>query len=98
MPDRMMLNEKQETLLRWIADGCPDGVMPDDSHRMTAAAQRNSGLATTSGRGPTWQAKLTAAGRAYLDQLELADGGPDLDGLVDAGHHEAAPQPSARRP
>jgi hypothetical protein len=63
------LTEKQLALLRWIGDGCPDGVMSDDSHRISAAALRNRGLATTSGRGSAWTAKLTPAGAGYLADL-----------------------------
>lgn len=95
MPERVSLNEKQEALLRWIAEGCPDGVMPDDSHRISAAALRNRGLATTSGRGPSWKAKLTPAGRAYLDEL---DGSPWPHGGLELEAEPAgATEPGTRR-
>jgi hypothetical protein len=68
---RKTLNENQVAVLRWIADGCPAGVMDDDlSHRISAAALRNRGLVTTSGRGPTWVARIAQAGREYLDQVD----------------------------
>jgi hypothetical protein len=63
---RKTLSDKQIAVLRWIADGCPDGVMPDEFHRISAAALRNRGLVTTSGRGSSWKAKATAIGREYL--------------------------------
>jgi hypothetical protein len=66
----LKLNEKQVALLRWIGDGCPNGVMSDDSHRISTAALRNRGLATTSGRGLAWTAKLTPAGAEYLANLD----------------------------
>jgi hypothetical protein len=69
MPAPVKLTEKQLALLRWIGDGCPDGVMSDDSHRISAGALRNRGLATTSGRGLGWTAKLTPAGADYLAGL-----------------------------
>jgi hypothetical protein len=69
---RKNLNEKQFEVLRWIADGSPRGVMDSDSHRISAAALRNRGLVTTSGRGQTWAATITTAGREYLKQA----GGP----------------------
>jgi hypothetical protein len=70
VPAPIKLNRKQIDLLRWIADGCPDGVMSDGSHRISAAALRNRGLATTSGRGSSWTARLTPAGADYLANLD----------------------------
>jgi hypothetical protein len=67
---RKNLNEKQLEVLRWIADGSPQGVMDGDSHRISAAALRNRGLVTTSGRGPTWSATIATAGREYLKQAD----------------------------
>lgn len=75
MAQRKTLTEAQLALLKWIGDGCPAGVMPDDdlSYRISAAALRRRGLATISGRGDSWEASLTADGRAYIDQAD----GPD---------------------
>lgn len=64
---RKTLNEDQLAVLRWIADGCADRVMDGYSHRVSAAALRRRGLVETSGRGPSWAAKATAAGREYLE-------------------------------
>lgn len=41
-----------------------------DSHRISAAALRRRGLVTISGRGPTWLATITTAGREYLKQAD----------------------------
>ncbi len=60
------LNDRQVAVLRWIASGCPEGVMTDDTHRISAAALRSRGLVTTSGHGPSWTAEVTLAGTAYL--------------------------------
>ena len=84
METAIKLNDKQLALLRWVADGCPEGVMPDETHRISAAALRNRGLATTSGRGPRWKATLTDAGRDYLAQLDEGELGL-LDGLGASG-------------
>jgi hypothetical protein len=67
---RKTLNEIQVAVLRWVADGCPSGVMDGDSHRISAAALRNRGLLTTLGRGSTWAAEITPAGRAYLEEAD----------------------------
>lgn len=61
------INEKQLAVLRWIADGSPDGVMADYTHRISAVALRARSLVTISGRGNTWTAQITPEGRALLD-------------------------------
>ncbi|WP_161849191.1 hypothetical protein [Frankia sp. ACN1ag] len=35
---RAPLNARQLEVLRWINDGCPDGVMDGHSHKVTASA------------------------------------------------------------
>lgn len=71
MAQRRTLTEKQVLLLRWIANGCPDGAVTDDYYRISAPALRNRGLIKTTGRGPSWSARITRAGRGYL---ALVDG------------------------
>lgn len=44
--------------------------MADDHHRISAAALRSRGLATTSGRGASWAATLTKAGEEYLARVD----------------------------
>ncbi len=68
MGHRRNLTAAQVRILQWIADGSPDGVMEGTSHRISAAALRSRSLVKTSGRGPTWRAAITAAGREYLEQ------------------------------
>jgi hypothetical protein len=70
MAQRTTLTNRQVELLRWIGDGCPEGVMDSDAHRISAAALRRRGLAKVSGRGPTWTARLTDAGREYLVEVD----------------------------
>jgi hypothetical protein len=70
MAQRKTLTEAQVAVLRWISDGCPDGVMQDHLHRISAAALRNRGLVETRGRGPTWTATVTPAGTAYLAKVD----------------------------
>lgn len=74
MAQRKTLTEKQVGVLRWIGDGCPDGVMPADNfHRISAAALRSRGYAEVSGKGATWTAKITKEGREYLKQVDSDD-------------------------
>jgi hypothetical protein len=70
MAQRKSLTEQQIDVLRWVADGCPAGVMEGVFHRISAAALRNRGLLKTSGRGPTWTAAITSAGRDYLAAVD----------------------------
>jgi hypothetical protein len=71
MAQRNTLNEMQVSVLRWISEGCRDGVVADSvSARISAAALRNRGLVRTAGRGPTWKATITAAGTAYLQRVD----------------------------
>jgi hypothetical protein len=67
---RTTLPAQQVSILRWIVDGCPEGVMEGISHRVSAAALRSRGLVKTSGRGPSWTATVTEEGRDYLAQVD----------------------------
>lgn len=70
MAQRKTLTDGQVEVLRWIADGCPAGDAESDFRRISAAALRNRGLVETSGRGRTWTAEITQAGRAYLADVD----------------------------
>lgn len=60
------LNEAQMAVLKWIADGCPDGALEGYEHRVSAAALRSRDLVRISGRGKTWRAEITDRGRDFL--------------------------------
>jgi len=62
---RKPVNARQLEVLRWVADGCPEGVMTDFSYKTTAVALRNRRLLKVSKRGG-WRAELTDDGRYYL--------------------------------
>ena len=72
MAQRKTLTQRQIDVLRWIGDGCPEGVMlePGFPERITAGALRNRGLVTTKGRGPTWSAAITTSGKEYLARVD----------------------------
>ena len=67
------LNATQATVLLWIAEGSPAGVMEGSAHRVSAAALRTRGFVRTSGTGKTWKAEITDAGRDWLRRLEAGD-------------------------
>jgi hypothetical protein len=70
MAQRKTLTEAQVGVLRWIGDGCPEGVMKDDFHRISAAALARRGLVEVDGRRESWSAQITDAGRAYLEKVD----------------------------
>lgn len=73
MAHRKTLNENQIALLRWVEQGCPEGVMEGTAHRVSAAALKSRGLLHVRGKGARWRATLTEAGHAYLAAAEQPD-------------------------
>jgi hypothetical protein len=104
MGQRKTLTEKQIVLLRWIADGCSAGGVEGEHYRISAAALRSRGLVTTTGRGPTWTAKVTTAGQEYLAEVDSANPPAPrqpnvsvtvqlINDLIEAGGSLTFPQP-----
>src|SRR5690242_14912605 len=74
MAHRNTLNQNQLDLLRWIDAGCPgDPPGKGYAHRVSAAALRSRRLVQVRGKGRTWTAKLTDAGRQYLAPAEAPE-------------------------
>lgn len=63
---REPLTARQLEVLRWIADGCPDGVWPDDTHKLSARALETRNLAAVARRDGRWHARLKPDGAHYL--------------------------------
>jgi hypothetical protein len=61
------VNARQLEVLKWIADGCPDGVMKDYTYKTTAIALQGRRLVAVTRKRGVWQAQLTAAGSYYLE-------------------------------
>jgi hypothetical protein len=78
------LNDAQLTVLRWIADGCPSGVMEGYGHRISAQSLQSRMLVRISGRGPTWRTELTERGREQLQLLELQQEARPATGNVES--------------
>jgi hypothetical protein len=72
---REPLGPKHVALLRWIGDGCPDGVWPDNSHKNFMRMLQMRGLAMRR-TGPGWQAIILLAGQYYLDRGTYPDPEP----------------------
>jgi hypothetical protein len=83
------LNPRQFDVLRWIADGCPSGVMADHTYKTTAVALQNRRLIKISKKGGRWRAEITSAGQRYL-----SDGSTPVLASADRGD---APQARATR-
>lgn len=62
------LSVAQFDVLRWVADGCKDGVYEGGSHRVSARALHNRGLVQVSGSGRTWAVKITLDGTRRLKE------------------------------
>ncbi|MHA7271195.1 hypothetical protein [Arthrobacter sp. HLT1-20] len=77
------LSHLQSKVLKWVNDGCPDGVFEGYSHRISARALADDRYITVTGRGPTWTAKMTKCGREILE------------GVADSDSHEEAVQSEA---
>lgn len=60
------LTDGQLNVLRWIADGCPDGVMEGHLHKISAVALENRHLVRVRKSGGIWAAELTDDGNYYL--------------------------------
>ncbi|MFI6870307.1 hypothetical protein [Nocardia sp. NPDC050406] len=78
------LNQKQVDVLEWILDECPEGVFTGYEHRATARALETRGLVTISGKGRTWAAAITDAGRKWLaaPPAEVLPDESDADRLI----------------
>lgn len=63
---REPLTARQLEVLLWIADGCPDGVWPDDTHKLSARALETRNLASVARRDGRWHAQLKPDGAHYL--------------------------------
>lgn len=63
------LTVAQFDLLKWISDGCQDGVYEGSSYRVSACALHNRGLIQVQGRGATWSAEITRDGTRRLKEL-----------------------------
>lgn len=59
-----VVNARQLEVLRWVAEGCPDGRWPDGdfTYKTTAGALKGRGLVAIKGHARSWQATITEAG------------------------------------
>ncbi len=60
------LNERRQTVLDWVGQGCPDGVWPDSTFKVSAQALQSRGLIRITKRRRHWSAQLTDKGRQHL--------------------------------
>jgi hypothetical protein len=88
--DRPPLTDEQLALLRWIADGCPEGVWPDHSHKGFMRVLEMRALAATRRWYGKWGAELLPAGAFYLAHGTYPEDEPAED--------IPAAQPRAERP
>ncbi|MGW6695028.1 hypothetical protein ACWF62_14770 [Rhodococcus sp. NPDC054953] len=58
----------QYDLLKWVANGCSDGVYDGTSHRVSARSLHNRGLIQVAGKSTTWSAKITPQGTRIMQE------------------------------
>lgn len=61
------LSARQSEILRWIGDGCPEGIIAGFGYKATALTLQDRRLVVVSKRRGVWRAGLTDGGRYYLD-------------------------------
>ena len=57
------LSTRQVEVLRWIGQGCPEGVWPDFTYKTTTYALAARNLVKVDRRHGSWSAVLTDAGQ-----------------------------------
>jgi hypothetical protein len=85
------LSARQIRVLKWISEGCPEGVWADFTYKTTAYALASRGLANVVRRRDSWSAAITEDGEFYLthgrypaDPESLGEGLPSAETLSDA--------------
>lgn len=73
------LSHKQREVLRWVQQGCPDGVFEGFAHRVSARALHHQGLLHVQGHGESWSATLTEEGAADLEKSDHHDAEMTID-------------------
>lgn len=63
-----LLSHRQVQVLRWVADGCPDGAWESSAYKLTSYALADRGLVTVDRRRHSWRATITGDGSYYLEQ------------------------------
>lgn len=71
-PKEPKLTELQTDVLQWVYDGCPDDlVWTAHRERIAARSLESRGLLQVEGKGSTWQATITEAGRTWMESKVL---------------------------
>lgn len=84
------LNERQATVLEWIAAGCRAGEEPVERHKVSAVALARQNLILLDNRwGTPWRAALTPLGRYWLEHREYPPAGAILEPLLDVNEPES---------
>lgn len=68
------VTSRQLAVLEWIGEGCPAGVMEDDTYKWSARALQNRRLVTVRKKQGSWTAEITEAGQFLLENGRYPDG------------------------
>ncbi|MDX3643170.1 hypothetical protein [Streptomyces sp. MB09-02B] len=87
------MNERQLQVLRWVGQGCPEGIWRGEAHKLSCQALQSRGLVKVSRGKGHWSAALTTAGQHFLDHGSHP---PDKSRATDtAPVRKSATQPTA---
>lgn len=89
------VTDRQLDVLHWIAAGCPERSWPDDTHKHSARALQNRGLAHVARRQGVWVAEITDVGRHYIEHGNYPPSTKEV-GPAQSVRRTAPPRP--RRP
>ncbi|MFD5699838.1 hypothetical protein [Streptomyces lasiicapitis] len=87
------LNERQQAVLDWVGQGCPDGVWADSTYKVSAQALQNRVLVRITKRRGHWSAHLTDKGRQYLTERGIRPVEPNAEPPGRPGRKPAPPRP-----
>ncbi len=87
------LNEWRQAVLNWVGQGCPDGVWPDSTYKVSTQALQNRGLVEITKRRGHWGARLTGRGRQHLTEHGICPVDQNAEPPQRPGRKSAPPQP-----
>ncbi|WP_371655205.1 MULTISPECIES: hypothetical protein [unclassified Streptomyces] len=88
-----LLNDRQQAVLDWVSQGCPDGVWPDSTYKVSAQALQSRGLVKITKHRGYWSARLTDKGRRHLTERGICPLEPSTEPPARPGRRAAPSRP-----
>ncbi|MFD4634026.1 hypothetical protein ACFVYR_20015 [Streptomyces sp. NPDC058284] len=87
------LDERQQAVLDWVGQGCPDKVWPDSTYKVSVQALQNRGLVKITKRRGHWSTHLAAKGRQHLIERGICLADQNAEPPERTGRKPAPPRP-----